>query len=110
PGRLSPAHYHHAINLLRAEVGLATPVRNVTVDDKLADRSVTFIDRYSLNSTDAILLRSALDLAPSLRVSGNDLMIVASDQRLLKAAKAEGLITFNPETETPAALDALLGP
>jgi hypothetical protein len=33
---------------------------------------------------------------------------VASDQRLLRAAAAEGLATFNPETQSQAELDALI--
>ncbi|MGH9768028.1 MAG: hypothetical protein ACREAB_11385 [Blastocatellia bacterium] len=53
-------------------------------------------------------LRSALDLAADLRVSGDNLALVASDQRLLRAAQAEGLIVFNPETHTTADLDQLL--
>jgi hypothetical protein len=36
--------------------------------------------------------------------------LVASDQRLLRAAQAEGLPTFDPETQDQAALGALTGP
>jgi hypothetical protein len=35
---------------------------------------------------------------------------MASDQRLLKAAQAEGLATFDPETQSTTDLDALLPP
>jgi hypothetical protein len=38
------------------------------------------------------------------------LVLVASDQRLLRAAQAQGLNTFNPETQDRAALAPLLGP
>ena len=41
---------------------------------------------------------------------GDDLVLVASDQRLLRAAQAEGLVTFDPETQSQADLDALLMP
>jgi hypothetical protein len=58
--------------------------------------------------TDAILLRSALDLAANLRARGDDLVLVASGGRLQRAAQAEGLIVFNPETQTSADLDLLL--
>ena len=69
-----------------------------------------FIETYSLNGTDALLLRSARDLAAPLKAAGHDLVVVASDQGLLKAAGAEGLLTFNPETQSAADLDALIGP
>ena len=66
------------------------------------------IEKYSLNSTDAILLNSALNIAADLRHAGNDLVLVAADGRLLRAARAEGLDTFNPERNSQADLNALL--
>lgn len=65
---------------------------------------------WSGPSTDAILLRSALDLAVPLRAAGDDLLLISCDQRLLKAAQAEGLTTFDPENKSDVDLDALLGP
>jgi hypothetical protein len=38
------------------------------------------------------------------------LVLVSSDQRLLRAAQAEGLVTFNPEIQDQATLAALVGP
>jgi uncharacterized protein (DUF934 family) len=76
----------------------------------LVFRAVPLILTHSINSTDAILLRSALDFAGQLRAAGHDLVLVVSDRRLLAAARAEGLATFNPETDANADLDALLGP
>jgi predicted nucleic acid-binding protein len=108
--RLSPATCAQAIIALRAEVGLLSPVRIVDADANLANQSFDLIDRYSVNSTDAILLRSALNLAVALRGAGDDLLLVSCDARLLKAAAAEGLTTFDPETQSTADLDALLGP
>jgi hypothetical protein len=43
-----------------------------------------------------------------LRARGDDLVLVASDQRLLRAAQVEGLLVFKPETQTTTDLDALL--
>jgi predicted nucleic acid-binding protein len=109
-GRMTPAQYHFAVRQFRAEVGPAAAVEIVDVTRLLADRAVAFIERYSINSTDAILLRSALDLVTILRGRTNDLFLAAGDRRLLRAAQAEGLATFNPETQSAADLDALLGP
>jgi hypothetical protein len=65
------------------------------------------IEQHALNATDALVLCSALDVAGVLHGAGDNLVLVASDTRLLRAAQAEGLTTFNPETDTPAQLDAL---
>jgi predicted nucleic acid-binding protein len=107
---ISPAEFHQILGEFRSEIGLLTPVQIIAATADLADQSFDLIDRHSINSTDAILLRSALDLATALRGRGDDLFLAASDQRLLKAAQAERLATFNPETQSAAELDALLGP
>ena len=49
--------------------------------------------RSVLNATDALILRSALDIAGEL----HSLILVASDRRLLRAAESEGLQVLNPE-------------
>ncbi len=47
-----------------------------------------------------MVLRSALDVAIELHNASEDkLVLVASDQRLLRAARDEGLLVFNPETD-----------
>lgn len=58
------------------------------------------IETHSLNSVNAIVLRSALDIAAELRDTENTLVLVASDQRLLRAAHTEGLQTFNSEVDS----------
>ena len=83
----------------RKEVELVLPTENkVTASWK-------FIEKYSINSTDAILLQCALDAASELRTSGDNLVLVSSDHRLLNAAQNEGLLTFNPETDSQTTLD-----
>jgi hypothetical protein len=66
--------------------------------------------KHSLNANDAVVLRVSLDVGQHLRSGGDDLVVVASDRRLLRAAQAEGLSTFNPETQDQAALAAFIGP
>jgi hypothetical protein len=55
-------------------------------------------------------LRIALDLVSAFRSRGDDLVLVAADRRLLQAARAEGLVVFDPETQTQTELDMLLAP
>lgn len=66
------------------------------------------IEKHSINSTDSIILKCALDRAAEIRTDGHDLVLVSADSRLVRAAKAEGLFTFNPETDSQSDLDALI--
>jgi predicted nucleic acid-binding protein len=106
-GSITPAEYAQAFAGFGNEVAYPPIPRKLMVN---ALTAFAFIETYSLNATDALLLRSALDLAAPLKAAGHDLVVVASDQRLLTAAGAEGLLTFNPETQSAADLDAMIGP
>jgi len=55
-----------------------------------------------------VILRSVLDLVATLRATGDALVLVTSDQRLLRAAQVEGVLTFDPTTQTESDLGALL--
>ena len=55
-------------------------------DNALVTAALPLIEAHSINGTDSIILRSALDLATHLHTDGKGLVRVASDQRLLKAA------------------------
>lgn len=109
-GRISAAVFAQAVTDLGTEVVNEPRLRKIPAENALVTSALPFIDTHALNGTDAIVLRSALDFADQLRASGDDLVVVASDRRLLRAAQAEGLLTFDPETQTQAELDALLAP
>lgn len=108
-GRLSAPAYAQALIDLGAEIS-SSPAQKLAADNGLITSAVPLIEVHSINSTDAIILRSALDLADSLRDVGASLVLVTSDKRLVRAAAAEGLSTFDPETQSQTDLDALLGP
>ena len=61
-----------------------------------------------INNTDAYILQCALDTVNQLRTTGDDLILVSSDKDLLVAAKKEGLLTFNPQTDNQTDLDNLI--
>jgi predicted nucleic acid-binding protein len=107
-GLLSAAAYQQASQALRAELITAGQVRLLPAEDALVFTSLPLIEHHSINATDALVLRSALDLAATLRAAGDDLVLVALDARLLRAAGAEGLTVFNPETDSLERLNALL--
>jgi predicted nucleic acid-binding protein len=107
-GHLSAAAFKQAIIEFGAEFVSSSKVRTVVADNALVTAALPFIELHSLNATDAIVLRSAVDLGSGLHIAGNDLVLVASDQRILRAARAEGLTTFDPETQTQTVLDSLI--
>ncbi len=102
--------FNQAMTDFRSEVIDAVSFTKISVTDSLVNAAATLVDKHSLNATDAVILRSVLDLATVLRATGDDLVLVTSDQRLLRAAQVEGVLTFNPETQTEGDLDALLAP
>lgn len=108
-GDISAKAFDDAIVNLTAEVIDDPAVRKADATRADMVKSWLLIRKHSINATDAILLRVALDQAAALRVGGDDLVLVASDKRLLDAARAEGLAAFDPETDTQAALDTYIG-
>ena len=86
----------------RDEVVLISPTANQITD------SWDLIEAHSVNCTDAIILQCALDQANVLLPRGDGLVLVSSDQRLLDAARREGLLTFNAEIDSQEVLDVLI--
>ncbi|MDE0555837.1 MAG: type II toxin-antitoxin system VapC family toxin [Candidatus Poribacteria bacterium] len=100
-GRITRHHFDQAIGYLDTEViNTASAFETVPAQNVLIWQSIRLMDIHSINSVDAILLCSALDIATNLRNEQNELVLVASDQRLLRAAQSEGLLCFNPETDS----------
>jgi len=99
--RITSHQFERATTHLRHEViNNQSGFKTISVPDSLVWDSIRLIERYSLNSMDAMVLRSALDTATELRSTDDKLVLVASDQRLLRAAHAEGLQIFNPELDS----------
>ncbi len=108
-GRITPYEFTHAVaNLNREVTSGSSDFRTDSVPDTLVWASLNLVETYSLNSVDAIVLRSALETATELRRIDDTLVLVASDQRLLRAASNEGLLIFNPEIGTEETLKAWL--
>jgi predicted nucleic acid-binding protein len=109
-GVITPTAYVAAMARLGAEVLNAAHFLKLPADNALIEASLPLLDKHAINATDAVLLRAALDAATHHRAGSNDLVLVTADQRLLNAAQAEGLLTFDPERQVQADLDSLLGP
>lgn len=104
-GRISDSQFAESTTHLKLEVvDTLSNFKKIPVPDALVWNSMDLIERHSLNSVDAMVLRSALDTATALRSTDDKLVLVASDQRLLRAAHAEGLQIFNPEQDSQQTL------
>ena len=104
-GRISADQFAESTTHLKSEIiDTQSNFRKISVPDSLVWDSMRLIETHSLNSVDAMILRSALDVATELRSTGDTLVLVASDQRLLRAARAEGLQIFNPEIDSQQTL------
>lgn len=100
-GRITRHHFEQAVGYLDSEViNIESDFETVPAENLLIWESISLMDTHSINSVDAILLCSALNIATNLRNEMNELVLIASDKRLLRAAHAEGLLCFNPETDS----------
>ena len=104
-GRITPHEFTHAVvNLTREVTSDASDFYTAPVPDSLVWASLNLVETYSINSTDAMVLRSAIEIAVELNSTDDKLVLVASDQRLLRAASNEGLSIFNPESDATQTL------
>lgn len=104
-GRIGVTDADDAIRAVRLEAFGSIPT--IPATDDLVLLAVSLIEDHHVNSTDAVLLRAALDLRAAMRRAGDDLVLVCSDHRLLRAARREGLPALDPEDEDHQALQAL---
>lgn len=105
---IQPA-YNQAIQKFEREVDNHPDVVKVeaTSNQKIAARNL--IALHAINSSaDALILQCALDKANELRADGNQLVLVSSGRRLLRAAERKSLQTFDPVKDSQEDLDAFI--
>ena len=107
-GTISTAEFDQVIQQFEIDFIYRAEVENVSATEDQKRDAWQLIDAYSINSSDADILRCTLDKADELRTAGDDLIFVSSDKRLLKAAEKEGLLTFDPQTDNQIDLDDLI--
>lgn len=105
---LTARAFNQAKQLLDDEIIHSEEIEFVSATENQITISWDLIEKHSINSTDAVLLQCALDAANELRTSGDNLILVSSDKRLLNASRDEGLVTFDPETDSQTILDFLI--
>lgn len=101
--------FSQALSEFRSEVLEGEDFQVASVNDELIFSSHAFIEQHNINATDALILRSTLDVAEELREEEDRLVLITADQRLLRAAQQEGLQTLNPEVASIEDLAAFTG-
>lgn len=89
-GNLSGVQFSQALLDFGSEIIRSVGKHLLAFDNSVVTDALVLIVKHSINSTDGIVLRVAMDIAQHLRAQSDDLVLVASDQRLLRAAQAEG--------------------
>lgn len=99
--RMSQRAFEDARIRLRDTVLLSPRFDLVTVEnaDILAGMALT--DRHNINTSDAAILAAFLGLT---KESGDRVILVVSDHRLARAARAEGFATLDPARVSPSDL------
>ena len=108
-GSLVNADFTSAATKLQEEILTAGHSGLLTIEDDRVLAGLTFVVRHNLNSNDAAILATYLRFQQSLPSGSPVCFLIAADQRLLRAAEAEGLQTLNPEALTPLDFVARLG-
>jgi predicted nucleic acid-binding protein len=106
-GILSANSLLQALLWLGNEIINAPTLRKLEPTNSLVVGALVHILNHSINATDAVVLQTALRLAQDARIKGGDLVLVASDKRLIRAARAEGIETFDPEVQDHSVLTVL---
>jgi uncharacterized protein len=110
-GVISLAAFNVAKTSLREDVVNDLNFTLLTVDDAVIFAGIALMEGYNINATDSAILALFLRYIQALPTGSPAAVLVASDQRLIAAARAEGLASLDPEVvaaaDVPAFLSAL---
>ena len=106
--RITQTRFNQAMIRFRGEVIRSNALRGLRTTLPLILDALDLISAHSINGSDAIFLQATIEVAAELRANQNDLVIVASDVRLVRAAHEENLLAFNPEQESTSDLQNLI--
>lgn len=105
--RLSAELFGQAMTEFLAEF-LEDPATQIQpAGDGLALDSLDLVLEHQVNAVDSMILRSVLDVQEQLQEE-QKLFFVTSDRRLVRAMRAEGVLVFDPERDSPESLQRSL--
>lgn len=106
-GILDPPTFTASRSMLEREILRNPGVGFITIEDADVLAGIVLTDKHNLNSTDAAILTAYLHYAQQ-QPANVSCVLVAADQRLLRAAEVEGLHTLNPELVAAADVPGFL--
>ena len=102
-GDLNIDNFHSARQAIEQEILLEPTVELLTIEDADILTGIGLTDTHHINSADASILAAFLRHNPQDALMP---ILVCSDRHLLRAAKAEGITTIDPEAVSVADLPA----
>ena len=105
--RLTRSAGDKAFSDVAHEVLQNADILKLPMPDEVVVPGFAYIRKHNLNTTDAVILHAALKIQDTLPRK-DSLVVVAADERLVRAARAEGLETLDPVHDSDEHLDALL--
>jgi uncharacterized protein len=107
-GSISTTAFLAAKTSLRNEVVNDPDFALLMVDDAAIFAGVALMEQHNVNATDAAILAVFLRYTQTLSPGAPARLLIPADQRLLAAARAEGMSTLDPETIAAADIPAFL--
>ena len=107
-GELSATGLNLAISILDRETILSRDFGLIEVNSDDVFDSIRLIRAQNVNASDASTVVAILRFIRTSALPGANPLFVASDHRLLRAAKGEGLATLNPEAIGPSDVPVFL--
>lgn len=99
-GRLSPEAFAQAAVEINLEIVENDLFAATSLNDDLILAAIEFVQKHNINASDALILRSVLNLQQAMAPERDQLVFWCCDKRLIRAAKVEGVTVFDPEAET----------
>ena len=107
-GKLLDDEFKEQMARLRSEVLNHPDFWTIDAERDTILSSFAFIEKFSINSTDAIVLRVTINLNDAMQAAGHKLVLVCADKRLVRVAENSGIVVCNPEQVTLAEVQRLL--
>ena len=107
-GKLSPPEFQKQIATFHSEIVNNDEFLKFDAERAEIYESFELIEKFSINATDAIVLRIALTFKATAEEIGQALVLVCSDKRLIRAAEKSGITVCDPEQVTLAEVQRLI--
>lgn len=107
-GSLTATTFNLAATALEEEILFGAEFDLLALGSDLILKGIPLMRQHNINSSDAAILAAFLRYSRAQTSDRPTCILVAADQRFLRAASAEGLATLNPESVSAAAVPAIL--